>query len=82
MEKYHVIMLLGDNLNDFTQAFEKKPVDERKSETDKVRDDWGKKFIVLPNSAYGEWENAIYDYERNLTPEQKEKKRNGKLIGY
>jgi 5'-nucleotidase (lipoprotein e(P4) family) len=82
MEKYHVVMLLGDNLNDFTQAFEKKPVDKRKSETDKVRNDWGKKFIVLPNSAYGEWENAIYDYEGNLTPEQKEKKRNAKLIGY
>jgi len=82
MEKYNVVMLLGDNLNDFTQAFERKPVDERKTEVDKVREEWGKRFIVLPNSTYGEWENAIYDYERNLTPEQKEKKRIEKLKGY
>jgi len=82
MGNYDVIMLLGDNLNDFTQSFEGKPDDERKNETDKVRGEWGKKFIVLPNSTYGEWENAIYDYEKNLTPEQKEKKRISKLIGY
>ncbi len=82
MGKYNVVMLLGDNLNDFTQAFERKPVDERKTEVDKVREEWGKRFIVLPNSTYGEWENAIYDYERNLTPEQKEKKRIEKLKGY
>ena len=81
MKKYKVVMLLGDNLNDFTQAFEKKSDDDRKAETDKVREEWGKKFIVLPNSSYGEWENAIYDYERNLTPEQKEIKRMEKLSG-
>ena len=79
MKNYKVVMLLGDNLNDFTRAFEKKSDDDRKAETDKVRDEWGKKFIVLPNSSYGEWENAIYDYERNLTPEQKESKRIEKL---
>jgi predicted secreted acid phosphatase len=46
------------------------------------RKKWGKKFIVLPNSVYGEWENAIYNYERNLTPGQKENKRREKLKGY
>ena len=82
MAKYSVVMLLGDNLNDFTKAFEKKQVADRKSETDKDRADWGKKFIVLPNSTYGEWENAIYNYEKNLTPEYKEKMRYEKLTGY
>ena len=79
---YNVVMLLGDNLNDFTQAFERKPVDERKNEVDRVHKEWGKRFIVLPNSTYGEWENAIYEYERNLSPEQKERKRMQKLKGY
>jgi 5'-nucleotidase (lipoprotein e(P4) family) len=82
MEKYKVVMLLGDNLNDFTQLFEKKNIADRKVETDKVREEWGKKFIVLPNSTYGEWENAVYDYDRKLSPQQKEVKRNEKLIGY
>ncbi|MBA2250232.1 MAG: 5'-nucleotidase, lipoprotein e(P4) family [Chitinophagaceae bacterium] len=82
MGKYKVVMLLGDNLNDFTQFFETKNIADRKTEVDKVRKDWGDKFIVLPNSTYGEWENALYDYERKLTPQQKEEKRENKLIGY
>jgi len=82
MKKYNVVMLLGDNLNDFTQAFEKKNIADRFAETDKVKQEWGKKFIVLPNAAYGEWENAIYNYERNLTPAQKETKRREQMKGY
>jgi 5'-nucleotidase (lipoprotein e(P4) family) len=82
MKNYRVIMLLGDNLNDFMQVFEKKDVAGRFAETDKVKNEWGKKFIVLPNSSYGEWENAIYNYERNLTPEQKEMERKEMLRGY
>jgi 5'-nucleotidase (lipoprotein e(P4) family) len=64
MEGYEVIMLLGDNLNDFTALFEKKSSTDRKTETDNVRQQWGKRFIVLPNATYGEWENALYDYKR------------------
>jgi len=82
MKKYNVVMLLGDNLNDFMQVFEQKPIVERFAEADKVKNEWGKKFIVLPNATYGEWENALYDYERNLTPDQKEKMRREKLKGY
>lgn len=65
---YDVVMLLGDNLNDFMQVFEDKPIDKRLSETDKVKDDWGKKFIVLPNATYGDWENALYNYQFDLPP--------------
>lgn len=72
MGKYNVIMLLGDNLNDFTKAFEKGTIDSRFIETDKAKELWGKKFIVLPNAVYGEWENALYNYQRNLTPAQKD----------
>ncbi len=79
---YNVVMLMGDNLNDFTNLFEKRNIPDRKTEVDKVRDEWGKKFIVLPNAIYGEWENAFYDYKKNLTPKEKEAKRDSLLIGY
>ncbi|EKD31758.1 MAG: Acid phosphatase [uncultured bacterium] len=79
---YKVVMLMGDNLNDFSNLFEKKSIDDRKAETDKVKDEWGKKFIVLPNAIYGEWENAFYDYKRNLTPKEKETKRKDLLKGF
>lgn len=79
-KNYNVIMLLGDNLNDFLQVFEKKSNYDRVIEVDKLRTEWGKRFIVLPNAVYGEWENALYEYQRNLTPMQKEKILKDKLI--
>ncbi len=79
MSRYNVVMLFGDNLNDFTYLFEKKDIATRKTETDKARAEWGNKFIVLPNSTYGEWENALYEYNRKLTPTEKDAKRKALL---
>ncbi len=73
-EKYRIVMLIGDNLDDFTGVFERRSVAERFAATDAARDDWGRKFIVLPNAMYGTWENAIYEYQR-LTEAQKAEKR-------
>jgi len=77
-----IVMLIGDNLNDFTKAFEKGTIAQRFTETDKEQAEWGRKFIVLPNPTYGEWESALYDYQRGLTPEQKEMKRREKMKGF
>jgi 5'-nucleotidase (lipoprotein e(P4) family) len=82
MQTHNVIMLMGDNLNDFSTVFEKRPSGERKGVTDSLRGEWGKRFIVLPNSMYGEWENAVYDYKRNLSPAQRESMRKEKLLGF
>jgi len=71
MNKYDVVMLLGDNLNDFSNVFEQKNIETRFAETDKAKEEWGKKLIVLPNATYGEWENVLYRDEHGLTAEQK-----------
>lgn len=57
---YRIVSLIGDNLNDLSDVFENKSVADRFAETDKVKDWWGNKFIVIPNAMYGEWESAIY----------------------
>ncbi len=82
MSKYNIVMLFGDNLNDFTSLFEKKDIATRKTEVDNVQQDWGDKFIVLPNATYGEWESAMYDYNRKLTPQEKDAKRKNLLKDY
>ncbi|MEP6673626.1 MAG: 5'-nucleotidase, lipoprotein e(P4) family [Ferruginibacter sp.] len=82
MQHYNVLMLLGDNLNDFTYVFENKNVADRFTQTDKMMDEWGKRFIVLPNAVYGDWENAIYNYKFNYTPEEKAAIRMQLLVGY
>ncbi|MDB5252230.1 MAG: 5-nucleotidase, lipoprotein e(P4) family [Flaviaesturariibacter sp.] len=69
--QYKVIMLLGDNLADFTTAFEKGEIANRFAATDAARNDWGSRFIVLPNASYGDWESALWGHRRGLTPQQK-----------
>ena len=54
-----VVLLLGDNLNDFDSIYETKPIDIRKFKVDRVKNIWGDRFIVLPNAIYGDWENAF-----------------------
>ncbi len=75
-EKYRVVLIMGDNLDDFSDVFEHKSVADRFAETDRYKDEWGKLWIVLPNAMYGSWENAIYDHKPGeLTDAQKAEKR-------
>ena len=59
-EKYRIVILMGDNLNDLSNVYEQKSVAERFAEVDKAKELYGNRFIVLPNAIYGEWESAIY----------------------
>ncbi|MDD2550406.1 MAG: 5'-nucleotidase, lipoprotein e(P4) family [Bacteroidales bacterium] len=63
-ENFDIILLLGDNLNDFAQVFEDRYEDWGKANVDGQRQQFGRKFIVFPNPMYGEWEKNIYSYER------------------
>jgi len=77
---YHVVLLMGDNLNDFSDVFEKsKTVAARLDATEKNRSQFGTHFIVLPNAMYGDWENSIYDYNFKLNSEEKQAKRRALL---
>ena len=82
MKTHDIVVLIGDNLNDHAEVFEKRSIDERFAETDRLREEFGARFIVLPNPLYGEWESAIYRYQRGLTQEQKEHLRRSALKGF
>lgn len=72
---YAVAFLMGDNLNDFSSLFGKGTVAGRAEEVDKIKDLWGKKFIVLPNPTYGEWEGAVYEYNWGASAAEKDQMR-------
>ena len=74
-----IAFLMGDNLNDFASVFAKKPVADRFAEVDKIKDTWGKKFIVLPNPTYGEWEGSVYKGNWGASPAEKDKMRKDHL---
>ena len=78
--RYHVVLLMGDNLNDFSDVFEKsKTVASRLEATEKNMSQFGTHFIVLPNAMYGDWENSIYEYNFKLSSEEKQAKRRALL---
>src|SRR5262249_52355514 len=65
--RYHVLMLLGDSLRDFSEEFKAPKVGpevagqnaaiaERKARVDAQRGRWGEDWFVLPNPVYGEWQ--------------------------
>ncbi len=76
---YEIAFLMGDNLNDFLSVFSKKSIADRFAEVDKIKKIWGKKFIVLPNPTYGDWEGAIYKGNWGASAAEKNKMRKDHL---
>lgn len=58
--RYRVVMLVGDNLNDFADDFSGKSIADRKAQVDRERAVFGSEYIVIPNPMYGDWESAVY----------------------
>ncbi|HEX9962332.1 MAG TPA: 5'-nucleotidase, lipoprotein e(P4) family [Pyrinomonadaceae bacterium] len=81
LQTYRIAILMGDNLDDLSNVFERKSIAARFGEVEKLSEMFGRKFIVLPNAMYGTWESAIYEYER-LTEAQKTEKRANALESY
>lgn len=59
LSKYDVVLYFGDSLADFDKAWDNKKSKERNALVDNYRNDFGQKFIILPNPLYGEWENSL-----------------------
>lgn len=81
-DKYHISLLFGDNLEDFSDVFEAKSNSGRATATDNLQKEFGKRFIVLPNSMYGEWETAIYQSDKKMPDSLKFMNRRKALQGF
>lgn len=82
LKNHELVLLLGDNLPDFSNAFDKKGMKERNQVADINDDEFGRKFIIIPNPVYGDWEGSIYQYNYKLTPQQKDSALHSVLQGY
>jgi 5'-nucleotidase (lipoprotein e(P4) family) len=81
-ETHTIVMLIGDNMNDFSYLFEKKTSDERDKVADDFSAEFGNRFIVLPNPVYGDWESSLYHYNYSLSPAQKDSVIRASLYSY
>ncbi len=68
-QNYRIIMLFGDDLNDFVPA-KNITQKERAQLVEENRDKWGELWYVLPNPVYGSWENALYNFDDSLSSTQ------------
>lgn len=69
---YTIALLLGDNLADFSPLFDNHPNSaDRTAAVMALKEQFGKKFIILPNPNYGDWENALYNYKHGLNAAEK-----------
>ncbi|MBN1676528.1 MAG: 5'-nucleotidase, lipoprotein e(P4) family [Kiritimatiellae bacterium] len=67
---HDLVLLIGDDLNDFSDLFRGQSLENRAKAADLLKDQWGNRFIVLPNPMYGDWESALYAHNRALSAEQ------------
>jgi 5'-nucleotidase (lipoprotein e(P4) family) len=56
--RYRVLLVLGDDLNDFVNAVDKSR-EERDALVRTNNDLWGSRWLILPNPMYGSWERAL-----------------------
>jgi len=62
-KKYDIVLLAGDNLGDLYEATGKYP--QRNQKVKSLRNDFGVKYIVLPNPMYGTWPAGLKLYSKN-----------------
>ena len=72
LKNYEILLLIGDNLSDFSSLFDKQTETNRFAGVNQLSNSFGNRFIVLPNAIYGDWESSLYQFNYKLTPKQKE----------
>ena len=65
-QKYRVLLLVGDDLNDFVSA-RSLTLAQRADLGTKYSNNWGERWILLPNPLYGSWEDAIYGFNSDAS---------------
>jgi 5'-nucleotidase (lipoprotein e(P4) family) len=80
-ENHEIILLIGDNLNDFSDVFEDRSTNNGKDAVAINQLQFGQKFIILPNPMYGAWEKPLLNYKDGLNDEEKTQLLKAKLIG-
>ena len=76
---FEIALLIGDNLGDFDGKYDKASTAGRANYVNDDRNRFANSYIVLPNPLYGTWEGALYNYDRELTEDQREALRRKQL---
>ncbi|HEK19408.1 5'-nucleotidase, lipoprotein e(P4) family [Mucilaginibacter sp.] len=73
LAKCNIVLLCGDNLPDFDKAYDNKaPEADRMAATERLKKEFGSRYIVIPNPSYGDFEGALFKYNYKLSGAQKD----------
>lgn len=79
---HEILILAGDVIGDFDEFLEDRSENYGFGKVDAMKNEFGAKFIILPNPRYGSWEHEILKSDKKLNAREKEELRKKKLIGY
>ena len=79
---HRILLLLGDDLNDFFSGARADNPEERRAIANEHRAMWGRGWIVLPNPLYGSWEASLFARDYGLSEEEKIERKSGYLETY
>lgn len=82
LDKHQVLLYVGDVMADFGERFEDLSLNERHVLTERFSREFGRKFIVLPNPMYGDWERAFYEDGKSSTALKRARQRRNYLYPY
>jgi acid phosphatase len=71
--RYRLLLLLGDDLNDFVSGSKSDP-DTRRALVYEHAGRWGREWIILPNPMYGNWKASVYGFDSSLPRDERLKR--------
>jgi 5'-nucleotidase (lipoprotein e(P4) family) len=73
LKTHQIVLLCGDNLPDFDALYDNNPSEaQRAATTQKLKKQFGDRYIIIPNASYDDWESAIFNYNYKLSNAQKD----------
>jgi 5'-nucleotidase (lipoprotein e(P4) family) len=79
-ERYRIVLLFGDDFNDFVPSYGMNTA-QRDEIFERVKGNFGTKWIVLPNAIYGSWDRAVVHGLQRPTAAEELERRLGSLRG-
>lgn len=68
--QYRVLLLVGDDLNDFVGGAKSDP-ETRRMLVNEYAGRWGREWIILPNPMYGSWAASLHGFDYSLPREER-----------
>lgn len=81
-KSHEIILLIGDTLADFHEDFEKVSKKQRDMLVEKYQEEFGDKYIILPNPMYGDWVESLYNYDSDISDSTKARMRKKHLYPF